>query len=166
MMRKSIVFLACSAALAAAPAASAQTSAASSGATAASTDPSPSMARLQEAAQRLRDSIQAMAQQPPGEQRNQAIDEANRALFDAQRAMIQLPPELRGGPGSASDPNYTKSFERLKQAAQKLRESVQAMAQEPAGPRRDAAASAAREALIETQQAMVMLPPDLRTAGK
>jgi hypothetical protein len=124
------------------------------------------MARLQEAAQRLRDSIQAMAQQPREKGRNNAIEEANRALFDVQRAMIQLPPELRAGAGSQANPNYTESFERLQQAAQKLRDSVQAMAQQPAGERRNQAAQAAREALLETQQAMVMLPPDLRTAGK
>ena len=38
------------------------------------------------------------------------------------------------------------------------------MAQQPAGERRNQAAQQAREALLETQQAMVMLPPDLRTA--
>ena len=140
---------------------------AAAGSTARSTSPdyTASMSRLQEAAQRLRESIQAMAQQPPGERRNQAIDQAHQALYDTQSAMIRLPPELRTGPGSASQPNYTKSMERLQQAAQKLREAVQAMAQQPAGDNRNAAAREAREALLETQQAMVMLPPDLRTAG-
>lgn len=165
-MRNQIVFLSLSAALAAAPCALAQTSSASAGASAVSTDPSASMARLQEAAQRLRDSIQAMAQQPLERGRNNAIDAANLALFDVQRAMIQLPPELRAGPGTDNHPNYTQSYERLKQAAQKLRDSVQAMAQQPAGERRTRAADAAREALIETQEAMAMLPPDLRAARK
>ena len=113
---------------------------AASGSTVRTTSPdyTASMLRLQEAAQRLREAIQAMAQQPPGEGRNKAIDQAHQALYDTQSAMIQLPPELRTGPGSASQPNYTRSMERLQQAAQKL---------------------------LETQQAMVMLPPDLRTAG-
>jgi hypothetical protein len=123
-----------------------------------------SMSRLQEAAQRLRESIQAMAQQPAGPGRDKAIEQAHQALYDTQSAMIQLPPELRSGPGAGSQPNYTESMERLRQAAQKLRESVQAMAQQPAGERRNQAAREAREALLETQQAMVMLPPDLRTA--
>jgi hypothetical protein len=141
---------------------------ATSGATVRSTSPnySASMARLQEAAQRLRESIQAMAQQPPGPGRDKAIEQAHQALYDTQSAMIQLPSELRTGPGSASQPNYTKSMDRLMQAAQKLRESVQAMAQQPAGEGRNKAADEAREALLETQQAMVMLPPDLRTAQR
>jgi hypothetical protein len=165
-MQRTILFLTFTAALTAAPFATAQTSSAAAGSTASSSDPKASMARLQEAAQRLRDSIQAMAQQPREKGRNNAIEEANRALFDVQRAMIQLPPALRAGPGGETNPNYTESFERLKQAAQKLRDSVQAMAEQPAGERRSRAAQAAREALLETQQAMVMLPPGLRTAGK
>lgn len=63
----------------------------------------------------------------------------------------------------ASDVEYTKSMERLFQAAQRLRESVQSMAQQPAGERRNQAMAQAREALLHTQQAMVGLPADLRT---
>ena len=63
----------------------------------------------------------------------------------------------------ASDVDYTKSMERLFQAAQRLRESVQSMAQQPAGERRHQAMAQAREALLHTQQAMVSLPPNLRT---
>jgi sporulation protein YlmC with PRC-barrel domain len=54
-------------------------------------------------------------------------------------------------------------MERLFQAAQRLRESVQSMAQQPAGDRRNQAMAQAREALLHTQQAMVSLPPNLRT---
>ena len=116
----------------------------------------PSMSRLMDAAQRLREAIQAMAAQPAGEARNSAMRTAADALYDAQSAMIALPPELRtGAPGER---NPTKAMERLQQAAEQLRESVQAMSQQPAGPRRSQAAEAAREALLETQQAMLELP--------
>ncbi|MGQ0752689.1 MAG: hypothetical protein ACT4PS_19380 [Betaproteobacteria bacterium] len=121
------------------------------------------MARLQEATQRLRQAIQNMAQQPEGERRNAAIRQAHQALFDAQQAMILLPPELYTSEGREALPNYTKSMERLQQAAQKLREAVQAMAEQPAGTKRNAAAREAREAILETQQAMVSLPPHLRS---
>ena len=123
------------------------------------------MSRLLEASDRLRQAVQDIAQQPAGERRNLAIEQANEALYDTQSAMAALPPELRSGAGSSAQPNYTKSMERLQQAAQKLRESVQAMAQQPAGERRNKAAEEAREALLETQQAMLMLPPGLRTSS-
>lgn len=170
MHRKSIAIAVCSAVCMplAVLAQSSSTSPASPSAGAsvqsASPDYSASMSRLQEAAQRLRESIQAMAQQPAGEGRNRAIEQAHQALFDTQSAMIQLPPELRAGGTGGTQPDYTKSMERLQQAAQKLREAVQAMAQQPAGERRNRAAEQARAALLETQQAMVTLPPELRTA--
>lgn len=62
-----------------------------------------------------------------------------------------------------ADVNYTQAMERLFQSAQRLREAVQAMAQQPAGERRNQAMAQAREALQSTQQAMVQLPPELRT---
>ena len=48
-------------------------------------------------------------------------------------------------------------MERLFQAAQRLREAVQAMAQQPAGDRRKHAMDAANQALLETQQAMAQV---------
>ena len=104
-----------------------------------------------------------MAEQPAGDRRNTAIREAHQALFDAQQAMIQLPPELYLDEGPKAQPNYTKAMDRLRQAAGKLRESVQAMVEQPAGPHRNAAAREAREAILETQQAMISLPPQLRS---
>jgi hypothetical protein len=56
-------------------------------------------------------------------------------------------------------------MERLQQAAQKLRESVQAMAQREPSARRDRAARKAREALLETQEAMADLPASLRVGN-
>jgi hypothetical protein len=91
------------------------------------------------------------------------LKQAHEALFDTQQAMMQLPPELYQSEGTKAQPNYTVTMDRLMQGAQKLRESVQAMAQQPAGPGRNAAAAKAREALGETQQAMIDLPPQMRS---
>ncbi|HEX6318098.1 MAG TPA: hypothetical protein VFZ84_04425 [Burkholderiales bacterium] len=159
MDRKFLVSVVAAAFLGGAGAASAQ----SSGATA-PTNYGESMVRLQQAAQKLREAVQAMAQQPAGERRNAAADEAREAIVETQRAMIDLPPELRMGAGT--EPNYTKSMERLQEAAQRLRDAVQAMAKQPAGPRRNEAMQQANQALFDTQQAMVQLPPDLRTSQK
>jgi hypothetical protein len=122
-----------------------------------------SMVRLQEAAQKLREAVQAMAQQPAGPRRNAAADEARQALVEAQSAMVWLPPDLRKGEG-IDHPNYTESMARLREAAQRLRDAVHAMAQQPAGPRRSEAIDEANQALFDTQQAMIQLPPELRAA--
>lgn len=60
-------------------------------------------------------------------------------------------------------PDYSRSMEYLFVAAQSLREAIQAMAQHPAGPRRNAAIDRAQEALLTTQAAMVQLPAEART---
>ena len=122
---------------------------------------SATMSRLQEASQRLREAIQAIAREPAGARRNAAVEQAHAALFDAQQAMIMLPPELRAGTGREA-PDYARSMKRLQHAARTLRESVQAMALQPAGKRRSDAAERTREALLETQQAIIWLPPALR----
>lgn len=64
-----------------------------------------------------------------------------------------------------SDVQYTQAMQRLFQATQRLREAVQAMAQEPPGDGRNAAMKTAEEALLETQQAMVQLPAKDRVQG-
>jgi sporulation protein YlmC with PRC-barrel domain len=72
--------------------------------------------------------------------------------------------ETPGGPAAPnSNVGHTQAMERLTQAAQRLRESIQAMAQQPPGERRNQAMTQAREALMSTQQAMMQLPPDMRT---
>jgi hypothetical protein len=53
-----------------------------------------------------------------------------------------------------ADQDYSRAMERLFQAAQRLREAVQALAQQPPGDQRNRAMAAAREALLETQTAM------------
>jgi len=53
-----------------------------------------------------------------------------------------------------SDVEYDQAMQRLFQAAQRLREAVQAMAQRPPGEHRNEAMDEARKALLETQEAM------------
>jgi sporulation protein YlmC with PRC-barrel domain len=71
--------------------------------------------------------------------------------------------DTQGQPAVPTSQNYTQSMERLFQSAQRLREAVQAMAQQPAGERRNQAMAQAREALRHTQQAMLQLPAGMRT---
>jgi hypothetical protein len=62
-------------------------------------------------------------------------------------------------------PIYSNSMLELRHAAQSLRETIQALAQEPVGSRRQQAMSDARKALYDTQQAMLRLPPEYRVSG-
>ena len=161
--------------------------AASTAASVAATSPdySEPMKKLQASAQRLREAIQAMAQEPAGERRNQAIRQAQEALLETKQSMTSMPPDMRiadsaigtsspgGGAGAvgntvypSSDAEYTKAVEKLQKAAQQLRESIQGMAQEPAGERRNHAIKAAHQALFDTTQAMIQLPPDMRSEKK
>lgn len=113
-----------------------------------------SMQNLLQAAQLLRESIQALAQKPPGPEREAAINEAHQALLRTQQAMVTLPPELRSTGTMGSTAGYDTSVKKLMKAADALRESVQEMATQPAGPRRNAAIQTANRALLDTQVAM------------
>ena len=65
--------------------------------------------------------------------------------------------------GSTSDtPEMSQSIQHLQKAEQRLRESIQAMAQEKPGTRRNQAIKDAQDALLEAKQAMAQLPPELR----
>lgn len=174
MQLKTIVITSAIALVAASNAASAQQSQASqSRAVSQSPQYSESMEHLQKAAQRLRETIQALAQQKPGPEREAALKTAREALWDAQQAMIRLPPQLRQAPetpasvgatGVATD--YEKSMTRLQQAADRLRQSVQSMATQDAGERRNQAMAQARASLLETEQAMLHLPLQVASAGR
>lgn len=113
-----------------------------------------SMEKLQAGAQRLRESIQALAQKPPGRERDQALAKAHEALLTTQQAMLDLPPELRSA-GTVSTADYDTAVKKLMQSADSLRESIQAMAQQPAGERRNTAIETANRALWDTQMAMI-----------
>ena len=113
----------------------------------------PAMRRLTDAAQHLRESIRAMARKPAGPERDAAIAEANRALLATQRAMLELPPQMRVT-GMTDTTGYDASVKKLMQTADTLRDSIHAMASEPAGPRRNEAIRDANRALLDTQVAM------------
>jgi hypothetical protein len=83
--------------------------------------------------------------------------------------MMRLPPEYRVSGVVVSDvpirhanPAQNRTFDdsmkELRLAADRLRDSIQAMAQQPAGARRNDAIREAHEALRETQQAMAWVP--------
>lgn len=72
-------------------------------------------------------------------------------------------PRFRGMQDYALIPDYGEPMERLFAAAQGLREAIQAAAQIPASDRRNRAIDLLHEALLETQQAMALIPPDQRT---
>lgn len=125
-----------------------------SSASVASTTPeySAAMQRLLEAAQHLRDASHEMAEGKTIEARNKAIKQTNEALLATQRAVLEIPSDLRR-PSNSSGYD-AKGLDRLKKAAQKMREAAQALADQPAGEGRNAAIKQINSALLETQQAM------------
>ena len=61
-------------------------------------------------------------------------------------------------------PNYSEAMRRLLEAAQKLRDAANAMAELPPGRDLDNAIQQTNEALLETQRAIFALPIELRHA--
>lgn len=59
----------------------------------------------------------------------------------------------------------TPAMQQLREAADRLRQSIQALAQQAPGPQRERAIVEAHQALLGTQQAMMDLPPHLRSSG-
>lgn len=99
-------------------------------------------------------------------------------LFRKTTLVIASACALAGGASAAQDPGAasagtvvrtqdvdTQSMQRLRQAADRLRESIQVLAQQAPGPQRDRAIADAHRALLRTQQAMMDLPPHLRSSG-
>lgn len=88
------------------------------------------------------------------------------SMLAASNVAIAQQNRADAGSGSVASTraNYSKSMEELQRAAQRLRESIQALAQQQPGPKRDDAIRAAHQALYDTQQAMLRLPPELRNA--
>lgn len=121
-------------------------------------------------------SIESFAQEPPGPRRDQAMSDARRALNDTQQAMLRLPPEYRvsgrvvsSAPITRVNPAQNRTFgdsmKELQLAADRLCGAIQAMADQPAGPRRNDAIKQAHEALLQTQQAMAWVPGYPATAS-
>lgn len=144
------------------------------------------MANLQRATDALRASTHAMAGEPAGPRRNQAIRQAHAAIINADKAMSQLYRPGMGTPRAAeaavgttldvgaggivggaaypqNDVEYTRAMEKLHKAVDHFRESIIAMSRLPTGPQRDQAIKEAQQALFDTNQAMIQLPPDMRT---
>jgi hypothetical protein len=65
----------------------------------------------------------------------------------------------------SATPIHSESMVALQRAAQRLRDAIQALADQPAGPRRNDAIKQAHEALLETQQAMAWVPGYPSTAS-
>jgi hypothetical protein len=65
----------------------------------------------------------------------------------------------------SATPIHSESMNALVRAAQRLRESVQSLAQKPAGAERDKTIELAKKALVDTQQAMIALPAEYRVEG-
>jgi sporulation protein YlmC with PRC-barrel domain len=86
-------------------------------------------------------------------------------LMQTTAAQQAAPPATGAERSNAAEDQYSKSMEKLQQAAQRLREAVQAMAAQQAGPQRNAAMKQVNDALTETQAAMAQLPPELRQAS-
>ena len=136
------------------------------------TTDSPEMQRLTATTQELREAIQLLAQKTPGPERDLAISKAQSALSRTQQAMLTLPPEYRR---TLAPPQVTGGYDAavraLMDAADSLRKSVQGMAQEPAGERRNQAIREANRALLDTQVAMTnaydatAFPPHTVTLG-
>lgn len=133
--------------------------------------PSPAMRRLIDTADTLRTSIRELAGRPPGPERDRALREAHRALQTTQQAMLDLPPEYRPLAPTASGAGYDGSVRNLMTAADTLRDSIHAMARQPAGEARNQAIRDANRALLETQAAMAnaydvtAFPPRAATLG-
>lgn len=79
----------------------------------------------------------------------------------------ETPANTRSSSGAVTrtEPLDSHAMQRLKEAAERLRQSIQVLAQKAPGAERAAALDAAQTALIETQQAMIAMPPEMRRWG-
>jgi hypothetical protein len=84
------------------------------------------------------------------------------AAASAQTPATPSPADLLHGRAPVA---VTHPMQKLQSSADHLRQSIQALAQKPPGLERDHAIAKAKEALLETQQAMIALPADARGAG-
>lgn len=66
---------------------------------------------------------------------------------------------------TSAQPVYTPEMRKLMDASQRLRDAIHAMAQKAPGPERTLAIRQANDALLQTQRAMLDLPPGMRSSG-
>ncbi len=105
----------------------------------------------------LGDALKDMSFMSPVVQSAEAEGDAYEAQNSTQRALALLP----RGQEQATHASYDRSLERLQEAAQDDRVTMQALAELPASKARDAALDQTRQALIDTQDAMVDIAPQL-----
>jgi hypothetical protein len=111
------------------------------------------MQRLVQASDRLRDAITAMAQAPADQANRAAARDARQALLDTQLALMALPDDAATttpAAGTSGD-----SLKQLQAAAERLRGTIQALADRPEGAERNQAMAKASQALLDTQQALL-----------
>ncbi|HVL59410.1 MAG TPA: hypothetical protein VM491_23190 [Burkholderiaceae bacterium] len=85
------------------------------------------------------------------------------ARSDGSSTTVAGQPQAGQADVRTAQPQYSEPMQKLLNAAQELREAIQALAQKPAGPERQQAIERARDALHTTQQAMLQVP-ELRDA--
>lgn len=112
---------------------------------------------LGEAERSLGNALQDMGFTSPNVQSNRAIDDAYEAQNSALRARALLPRGVR----QDSPAHYQRSMNLLQEAAQDDRATIQALADLPVGKARDAALDQTRQALTDTQDAMIDIAPQL-----
>jgi len=112
---------------------------------------------LGKAEHRLRDALHDMSFTSPDSQSDKAMGAAYEAQNSTQRALALLPRDAR----RATHASFERSLERLQQAAQDDRETIQALADLPVSKARDAALDQTRQALLDTQEAMIDMAPQL-----
>ena len=97
------------------------------------------------------------------ERQGQSQGQASRQDRDHYIVIPNYYPESVPFQRSVIMPDYSRSMDLLLVAAQSLREAMQAIAQQPVSEGRNQAMQRAQDAILETQQAMLRLPPELRT---
>ena len=112
---------------------------------------------LGKAEHKLGDALQDMSFTSPDIPSDKAMGAAYEAQNSTQRALALLPRDAR----RATPASFERSLERLQQAAQDDRATIQALADLPVSKARDAALDQTRQALIDTQDAMIDIAPQL-----
>jgi len=113
------------------------------------------------------DERRSRAEQGSGDGGQRSASEGGRAGMAGERVLVipNVYPDDAPFQQFVVLPDYSRSMEWLLAAAQGLREAIQAMAQQPPSAARNRAIAEAQDAILQTQDVMLLLPPDLRTRG-
>ena len=121
------------------------------------TDVGLARASLKDAESSMHHAVQDMNFKADAMQADQAIGAAYEAQNSTQRALALLPRDAR----HASAASYQHSLDRLQEAADDDRKTIQQLADLPVSKSRDEALDQARHALADTQDAMLDIAPHL-----